>query len=648
MGMKWRSDIDGLRAFAVVAVIVNHSDPNALYHGYLGVDVFFVISGYVIALSLFGTVDMPLGKFLVSFYARRVKRLFPALMLCVAASSVVLLTIDPDPNVSLRTGATALLGFSNIFLYLSQLDYFAADVSFNAFTHTWSLGIEEQFYLLLPALIWLVVRSGASGTKALRLPWTIGILSLASFGLFLIYRDSHPIASFYLLHTRLWELGAGVFLAIFLHRRSATVAHADGPTRVIGVQSIFIVLLVAAFAVRGTGTTLIMIHTVVLTGLIIATSDRSWLVQNPVSIYLGKISYSLYLWHWPLLVFERLQPNAVWTQPIPLLALLLAASMFSYHVVEQPLRQRIWFKGHRFAPAYCVAACVAAFGLLAFLSAPTGLAPVSPTTRTVAAQSGEISLETPFLELPSGDPYIPTCVVDDQGRNLEIDTFARCTFSPAPGSDAPTIWVIGDSHAGHFQGLLVKLHEELGFGFHLVETPGRAFPSPPGTDETSRVALMNEMRENLRPGDVILLGRLYFSRTTPPTVSEGLGQYWEDALEDFIEEMAARAVTVIVPGPPPMYDFVDIRGCDRQDPSSCSAERVVLVPLVDHVEGKLDAVARRHENMKMLRVFDTLCPRGDQVCTPVKNGVFTMRDRDHLNAYGAYLLRDPILDLIDY
>ena len=97
-----------------------------------------------------------------------------------------------------------------------------------------------------------------------------------------------------------------------------------------------------------------------------------------------------------------------------------------------------------------------------------------------------------------------------------------------------------------------------------------------------------------------------------------------------------------------MLDFVDIRSCDRKDLTSCSADRAALEPLISRVEYQLEAVARRHENLKVLRVFNTLCPRGYKVCTPVENGVFTMRDRDHLNAYGAYLMKDALLVLIDY
>jgi peptidoglycan/LPS O-acetylase OafA/YrhL len=143
---KYRPEIDGLRAFAVVAVIINHFNKQLLPNGFLGVDIFFVISGYVITSSLAGRGASTFFEFVKGFYARRIKRLLPALALFVLITSVLICLFNPEPSMSLAVGWQSLFGMSNINLYQTATDYFAPSSELNPFTHTWSLGVEEQFY----------------------------------------------------------------------------------------------------------------------------------------------------------------------------------------------------------------------------------------------------------------------------------------------------------------------------------------------------------------------------------------------------------------------------------------------------------------------------------------------------------------------
>lgn len=636
---RYRKDIDGLRSFAVFAVIVNHADPHAFASGYLGVDVFFVISGYVIARSLIGSVDKSLGKFLKEFYTRRIKRLMPALILCVLVCSGVLVMIDPEPTVSLWTGAASLLGAANIYLYFQQLDYFATDIALNAFTHTWSLGVEEQFYLLLPVLFWFATR-GNVRERGTFLLWLIGLLSVLSLGLFVILREAQPVASFYMIHTRFWELGAGVFLAVLLDSRVVGTPVGEKRVSWIGWQGLFLFGLLGVMSMSEFDTRILTLMTVVLTLMVIGTSDRTWLTENSISVYLGRISYSLYLWHWPLLVLELLAPDTIWTAPLSLIALLFVTAMLSYHLVEQPLRHRSWSAGQSLDLLYGFMVSAVCIGLLAILSVHV--------LKTKAFAERNMSLEQPTLPLPSGDPYDPTCVVDGMRRLLKTDTFEKCTFQPRVGSGAPTIWTIGDSHAGHFQGLLVELYHDIGIGIHLVETVGEFFPPSAENNPTSRLALVDEMRRNIVAGDVVFLSRLYLTRTSPPTVKEDVVADWAPKLGGFLREMAEKSVIVVISGPPPIFNFSDIRACSRDNPDICGVPRAQLITPVSKVEAMLKGLAERHENLRILRIFDVLCPDGQDVCVPVHDGVFTMRDSDHLNVYGASLLKDRFIAVIGF
>ena len=177
---KYRPEIDGLRAFAVVAVIINHFNKEILPNGYLGVDIFFVISGFVITSSLYQRPSKNFKDFIGGFYERRIKRLVPALAVFVLVTSIAICLFNPEPYLSLWTGLTSLFGLSNLYLLKHSTDYFAQSTELNVFTHTWSLGVEEQFYILFPFLIWFSGFGRQTKNGARNLFLIVGTLTIAS------------------------------------------------------------------------------------------------------------------------------------------------------------------------------------------------------------------------------------------------------------------------------------------------------------------------------------------------------------------------------------------------------------------------------------------------------------------------------------
>ena len=217
--INYRPEIDGLRAFAVISVIINHFNKDFLPGGYLGVDIFFVISGYVITLSLYGRQSKNFKDFISSFYERRIKRLLPELSIFVLITSFIICLFVQNPNMYLKTGLFSLFGFSNLYLLNLSTDYFARATELHSFAHTWSLGVEEQFYILFPFFVWFSGFSRKKINGARNLFLIVGSLAIASLIGFLYLYPVNQSAAYFLMPTRFWEMATGCLLFIGFQKR---------------------------------------------------------------------------------------------------------------------------------------------------------------------------------------------------------------------------------------------------------------------------------------------------------------------------------------------------------------------------------------------------------------------------------------------
>ncbi len=345
-----RSDIDGLRALAVVAVILNHIDKTLLSNGHLGVDIFYVISGFVITQSLVSRRSRSFGEFIIGFYTRRIKRLLPALLLCVAITCLVtLFVISPQSNLSLvsfRTGAASLFGLSNLYLLRQATDYFGASAELNPFTHTWSLGVEEQFYFVFPFLVWHSGLAGRAEGGIRRFSLIVVVAGLASLVSFLWVSNSRPITAFYLMPTRFWELAAGA-LAYLAVARSRTITDAyPGTAQVVTVLALLLLCAVLGLPQihhhqEGATLAVVALTAILLLGVVPASVAHRLLTLRPM-VFVGIISYSLYLWHWSVLTICRWTIRSdLWTVLLESGGIFLLAFL-SHRLVERPLRYSGW------------------------------------------------------------------------------------------------------------------------------------------------------------------------------------------------------------------------------------------------------------------------------------------------------------------
>jgi peptidoglycan/LPS O-acetylase OafA/YrhL len=442
----YRPDIDGLRAIAVLAVVVFHAGFHGLLGGFIGVDVFFVISGYLIGGQVFR--EAVAGEFRFSqFYARRVRRILPALyaLLAVLFGLGALLLTPLELRELGKEAFAAIFGASNLLFYTAG-GYFDPASDHLPLLMSWSLGVEEQFYIVFPIMVLLCLRIRP------RLFMPILILgTLVSFAGSIMLTHLNPKAAFYLLPTRAWELGLGAILALSERRASAWTA----PRAVADVAAIAAVAALAAamalyrpaYAFPGWYVLVPTIATAILIATPASLFNRKVLSWRPF-VFIGKISYSWYLWHWPLFFLNRiLAPDGKGLPPVALLVLSLVPAVASWRWVEQPFRRRVLGENVVLVRYGVVAALIALPALLFFMTDgwPGRFSPtVRQMSRTVSEARADPCL-APYGAVSPQDPA--TCL---------------------PVSPGPRVLVLGDSHGGAIAPGFKALAAREGFGFGQI------------------------------------------------------------------------------------------------------------------------------------------------------------------------------------
>jgi peptidoglycan/LPS O-acetylase OafA/YrhL len=435
--LNYRPDVDGLRAVAVLLVVFYHLKTAKCTGGFIGVDTFFVISGYLIGSLIIADIDT--GRFsLTNFYERRIRRIFPALIVVLLAVAVVgCLTLLPAELVTTAQSLlAAIFSFSN-FYFWQHTTYFDATNGTNPLLHTWSLAVEEQFYLILPVALWALSRWSRRMFVPVLCAIAVASLAISQFGA----AKGDP-AAFYLLHARAWELLLGTLVAL--------CPVGSIPARFRNVASIVgLALIVAPGFVYSDNTPfpgLTALPPCLGTALVIlagvGTSSQTLvarLLSLPPLRFVGLISYSLYLWHWPLIVLARtdmhfgngISPRIL---KVSLLALSLALAFLSWRFVETPFRQGR-FRPSRpqlFRIAAVSAALVAAIavGLIYFHGIST-------------RWSGEAVRVAKYLDYnPDGQFRAGSCFIDGSlGQRFDAATCLK--QNPAQ----KTYLLVGDSHA---------------------------------------------------------------------------------------------------------------------------------------------------------------------------------------------------------
>lgn len=648
--MIYRRDVDGLRAVAVVPVVLYHAGLTWVPGGFVGVDLFFVISGYLITSILVN--DITAGKFsLLRFYERRIRRLFPALYVVLLATfTAALFVLLPVPFAAFSRSVVATVIFGSNILFWRETSYFGGTASETPLLHTWSLAVEEQFYLLFPLFLILAIRYCQSTWKVMIWP-----LLLVSFVLSAWMVKVAPAASFYLLPPRAWELLIGAVLAIGAVPRIRNQALAEGAAALGLVLIAWGVLTFSHDTVFPGPNALFPCFGAAL--ILHAGAEHETavgrLLGSRVFVGIGLISYSLYLWHWPVLVLGQIWAvvslTPVQTTGLVMLSFGLAAA--SWRWVEQPFRgtNNCLSQPRLFGLAIVVSAVCVGFGVFGHVT--RGLPERFPVHVLALAEVAE-TRDTTYLECLrfAGNPIETPC---SRG-----------------GDVTPRIALWGDSHANVVFNALAEQVEAIGTSITFFGTAGCPplrgvavlnfdctdqsvvdFDTIVGNDDFNTVIIMARFSvyvegrsESLGPAERGEASPLLFDPTSPGIITDRdtraalLAQQLAETVEGL--RAAGKSVVLVYPIPETGYNIpramaqLAVRGDRNTDRIAPTLTQYFIRQRT--VISALDSVGLNDPDVYRVHPAYILCPKDPCIVANSEGSLY--RDDDHLSDLGARLI----------
>lgn len=619
--MHYRGEIDGLRAVAVVPVILFHAGFETFGGGFVGVDVFFVISGYLITSILLKELET--GQFsLIGFYERRARRILPALFFVMAACLIpAWLVLMPLAYKEFSQSLIAVPFFSSNFLFWRQSGYFDTAAELKPLLHTWSLAVEEQYYILFPLLLLILWRFRRSFTLIV-----LATMAAASFGLAVFLSQTQSTANFYLLPSRAWELLVGALLAYRLHSQTEflTTKLAAQALSMLGLLAIVgsVLLFDHHTPFPGLYTLIPVLGTALL---ILYARDGVWVYQllsHRALVAVGLVSYSAYLWHQPLFAFTR---HFAFYQPAKSLMFVIACCTFifafmSWRWIERPFRDR-----QRIGRKYVFLL----MGVGTLLFAGIG----------VAGHYGEgFAKRLDLKEMYPGDishaSYYenvsiryPICQPEQIARNaFKSDIHTRC--QQADAKREPDLALIGDSHAEH---LFVGLAEAL---------PQR---NPVFYIRNSSVSINNPEYKEIF--DHVLQNQSIRTVVLTAQWSRRIKQISKDTtlereLIQTIKALQSAGKSVYIFDNVPRFN-VPAENCKFglggfSQAQTCKARRLEIERHEVAYASALDAATKASHPARLIKLKDYFCD--DLHCSMVPYGVVLYRDNNHLNIEGSIYL----------
>jgi peptidoglycan/LPS O-acetylase OafA/YrhL len=635
---KYRPDIDGLRAIAVLSVVVYHAFPNALKAGFMGVDIFFVISGYLISSIIFENLDR--GSFSFGqFYGRRIKRIFPALTLVLLSCLVFgWFGLLGDEFKQLGKHAAAGAGFVSNFFFWQEVGYFNNAAETKPLLHLWSLAIEEQFYIVWPLIVWVTWKR-----KWLFLAVFAG-LTVASFAYNTHLVRLDPTATFYSPATRIWELLTGVLLAyISTQPRAGTAKPWEFSSSLRQMASALGVLLLAIAFYRidkgrpfpGTWAMLPVLGTF----LLIFAGPSAWfnrfVLSNRLLVWIGLISFPLYLWHWPMLSFMRIVESGAPEPYFRNIALLLSVLLawMTYYFVEKPIRKD-GSDGKIGLKIAVLSACVAALGVVGFVIFQNNGVP----TRAAAQINGVNTWDNLTFAMP--------CKFITNGPNHDD----WCNMGNAPNKP-PTTVLIGDSVGNNFAPMLQSYAAQSGNSAFVFRQLGRgACPMliNKGSDTCKEITLaaMAYIEKTPEVNTVILAANwpLYFHNLDQIDGSTIDSSKFKESFKETVRHYISKGKRVIVFLSPPTGAnprACAVRSIRLTEKNNCSLS---LQEALDNSRSYRPAFLALLEELGV-EFFDPFTHMCDEKTCKITDGTrIYYIDYEHFSIFGGQFLADAAKD----
>jgi peptidoglycan/LPS O-acetylase OafA/YrhL len=681
---QYRADVQGLRAVAVLSVLLYHAGVPIVTGGYIGVDVFFVISGFLITglilRELATTGRLRLGQ----FYARRARRLLPAtalVLLFVAVMTVTVLPVTRWPSIAADLFATSLYVVNWTFAARS-VDYFQLDAPHSPVQHFWSLAVEEQFYIVWPvlivALVWVSRRVGKRLSQT-RLLSGLLVITALSFVWSLSMTARVPSAAFFVTTTRIWELGLGALIAVTapsLARISASVRRAGGwlGLAVIVAAAVWFTDSTAFPGYAALAPTL-GAAAVLMAGL--RPAERGLpVLRGPVMESVGTLSYSLYLWHWPVLVgagvlWGNAEGRLGWPLGLAAAGLSFVPAWIAYRAVERPVHHsrmvaaRAW-RGGLVGVASVALGLGASFAVGSRVptievagdapgAAVLGFDPSSVRSAEfdASAVGGSSGVITPS-PVDAATDY-PDTVADGCFQSQQSAEVLSCTYGDA--ASATVIALVGDSHANQWQSALRQLADEHGWRLETYTKSGCFFGDGPvrlvgvdGPQETCRAwsSAVSDLLIERKP-DIVLIstaGAYSYVGTDGrdilrPAADTFLAQVLADSWQDLRDADIPVAAIMDVP-----LQGVVVPECVAQNPADLTRCGTNRDEAVSQSAQPIQRAALRLAvpSVSVIDMTPWICPPPSEECVPVIGNVLVWRDSNHLSDTYVRTLA-PFLDV---
>ncbi|MGD0167508.1 MAG: acyltransferase family protein [Gaiellaceae bacterium] len=669
--MARRLDIQGLRALAVLAIVVYHASL-PVPGGFIGVDVFFVISGFVIAGTLLRELDSTGQLSVMGFYTRRVKRLLPApaVMITFVALAGILAAPATVEHMAALTGITSSLFTANFYLAFLTNGYFDPSATLNPLLHTWMLSVIVQLYLIAPVLLiggWRLGRSRLGRGRSREVTFAlIAFLSLASFLLSIALNRGRLLSdlsrdqrlAFYSSPTRAWEFGVGALLVLaapLLTRLPTWSARALGAAGAVVVGVSAFSIHEVSFSAKGALLPVVGTCLVLGAGIGSQVGVSRLLGLRPL-VWLGDISFSLYLWHWPLIVFAKaLYPYHPTGTALVAAAVSFLPAWLSYRYVENPIRFSSRLSS-RSPLARRAAAALAAVCILL----PVGAGYAQLEARGAVDSTSSMKSWLHSAKLNASDLH--GC---DNLTPLGERTGSACTWKVARSRG--TIVLFGDSNAGHFTEPVTRAGNRAGYtvdvatssscpylGLRVASSElGEGKGCPRFSSETlaflvrskPSLVILAARTDAYLQGSDFSLGKVGSGALTNDTQAKV--RLWQSALTSVLRRLNKAGVPVLLVHPIPVLPNA---------PNGCAVGRILIGECTSTVPRKtVDswlALSRRVENASIARAPATwaldfekeIC--GESTCSTLRDGVVQYRDYRHLSIAGALMLTDSFYGAI--